>query len=239
MSIYKKALMTGIARIFSLPRLSIPLILTLGLTLGAVLSVVAISSTLFYKPLEGVHNEQSIQTYQYRLQFSEVMSISYWSMRRLADFNESFKELGTWAGINASNQDITINDINIPTTQFIASDTILEVLETKLLKGQDVTIAAPEDYVWISNSLWQSAYTGIDSAIGKQVNFNNKNYIIAGIIEDLMSIDSNETILAEQVWFITNLKEALSLPETGRISNELEVLLLKGKIGTRVTFNFK
>jgi hypothetical protein len=38
MSLMKKALFNGVARVFLLPRLSIPLILTLGLTLGAVLS---------------------------------------------------------------------------------------------------------------------------------------------------------------------------------------------------------
>ena len=56
MSLLKKALYQGINRIFSLPRLSVPLILTLGLTLGAVLSVVSISSTLLYQPLKGVKN---------------------------------------------------------------------------------------------------------------------------------------------------------------------------------------
>ena len=57
MSLMKKALFNGVARVFLLPRLSIPLILTLGLTLGAVLSVIAISSTLLYQPLQGIKNE--------------------------------------------------------------------------------------------------------------------------------------------------------------------------------------
>ena len=98
MSLYQKAFISGIARVFSLPRLSIPLIVTLGLTLGAVLSVIAISSTLFLKPLKGVNNEDSIQTFQFQMQFSKDMSISYWNLRRLADFNETYKAFRNLGG---------------------------------------------------------------------------------------------------------------------------------------------
>ena len=90
MSLMKKALLNGIARIFSLPRLSIPLILTLGLTLGAVLSVIAISSTLLYQPLQGVKNESNLQTYEYRMKVSESLRVSYWNMNRLVAFSERF-----------------------------------------------------------------------------------------------------------------------------------------------------
>ena len=166
------AFSSGISRIFALPRLSIPLILTLGLTLGAVLSVIAISSSLLYKPLQGVKDEDSIQSFEYRLKVSDSMSISYWNMRRLADFNQSYKDLGIWAGIASNEQDVIIDNVTYPTTQHSASNTILEVLGTTLIKGQNVTIDKPDDYVWISNSLWRQVYSGLDNAIGKTILIN-------------------------------------------------------------------
>ncbi|MFT5675478.1 MAG: hypothetical protein ACI808_001409, partial [Paraglaciecola sp.] len=184
MSLMKKALFNGVARVFSLPRLSIPLILTLGLTLGAVLSVIAISSTLLYQPLQGVKNENSLQTFEYRIKMSETLSVSYWNMNRLAAFGERFADIGEWAGIAPSDLDIAINDTVYPTTGYSASNNILDMLGAKLLLGDDVTMASPAKYVWISESLWQSAYGGVKSVIGKQLNANNKNYIIAGVIED-------------------------------------------------------
>ncbi len=228
MSLIKKALINGVARIFSLPRLSIPLILTLGLTLGAVLSVIAISSTLLYQPLQGVKNENSLQTFQYRFNMSETLSISYWNMNRLAAFGEHFADIGEWAGIAPDDQDVVINESTYPTTSYNASNNILAVLGAKLLLGDDVTIASPNKYVWISQSLWQSAYGGVKTVIGKQLNANNQNYIIAGVIEDVMAISSNREILNQQVWFISDLNVVKSQPDNiANISNEIDYLIVK------------
>jgi predicted permease len=235
MSLIKKALFNGVARVFSLPRLSIPLILTLGLTLGAVLSVIAISSTLLYHPLQGVKNESSLQTFEYRIKMSETLSVSYWNMNRLAAFGERFADLGEWAGIAPSEQDIAINDTVYPTTSYNASNNILDILGAKLLFGDDVTMASPAKYVWISESLWQSAYGGAKSVLGKQLNANNKNYIIAGVIEDVMAVNSSQEILHQQVWFISDLNEVKAQPDNvGNISNEIDYLIVKSPNGQAI-----
>ena len=228
MSLMKKALFNGVARVFLLPRLSIPLILTLGLTLGAVLSVIAISSTLLYQPLQGVKNENSLRTFEYRLKMSETLSVSYWNMNRLAAFSEYFADIGEWAGISPNDQDVAINDTIYPTTSYNASHNILDILGAKLLLGDDVTIASPTKYVWISESLWQSAYGGIKSVLGKQLNANNQDYIIAGVIEDVMAISSRQKILNQQIWFITNLSEVKALPDdVGSVTNAIDYLVVK------------
>jgi predicted permease len=232
MSLVKKALLSGITRVFSLPRLSIPLILTLGLTLGAVLSVIAISSTLLYQPLEGVKDEDTLQTFEYRMKMSETLSVSYWNMNRLAAFSERFADLGEWAGITPLNQDIAINDTVYPTTAYTASNNILDILGAKLLLGDDVSMASPTKYVWISESLWQSAYGGVKSAIGKQLTANNQDYIIAGVIEDVMAVNSNQELLNQQIWFIKNLDEVkLQVDNVGNISNEIDYLIIKSPNG--------
>ncbi|MEW6996480.1 FtsX-like permease family protein [Colwelliaceae bacterium BS250] len=232
MSLYKKAFYHGIARVFSLPRLSIPLILTLGLTLGAVLSVTAISSTLLYQPLQGVQNEAKLQTFEYRFNMSESLSVSYWNMNRLVAFSKQFADLGEWAGISPSEQDVEINNGLYPTTLFEASDNILQVLGTRLLLGDDVTIAAPEKYVWISASLWKYAYAGAESVIGKQLSVNSQSFVIAGVIEDVMAIKSNEAILPQQIWFIKNRTAVAAQEDSiGDISNEIDFLILKSANG--------
>jgi predicted permease len=232
MSLMKKALFNGVARVFSLPRLSIPLILTLGLTLGAVLSVIAISSTLLYQPLQGVKNESSLQTFEYRIKMSESLSVSYWNMSRLAAFGERFADLGEWAGIAPSDQDIAIDETIFPTTRYDASNNILDILGANLLLGDDVTMASPAKYVWISESLWQSAYGGVKSVIGKQLNANNQDYIIAGVIEDVMAVKSSQEILHQQVWFISDLNEVKAKPDNvGNINNEIDFLIVKSPSG--------
>jgi len=232
MSLFKKAFSQGIARVFSLPRLSVPLILTLGLTLGAVLSVIAISSTLLYQPLKGVSNEAQLQTFEYRFKMSDTLSVSYWNMNRLAAFSQTFADIGEWAGITPSDQDVLINDVLYPTTQYNASNNIISVLGAQLILGDDVTVASPEKYVWISESLWLSAFGGAKSAIGKQVSVNNQNFIIAGVIEDVMAIKSNNAILNQQIWFITDLAAIASQTDNvGNISNEIDFLIVKSANG--------
>ena len=192
------------------------------------LSVIAISSTLLYQPLQGVKNENSLQTFQYRFNMSETLSISYWNMNRLAAFGENFADIGEWAGIAPDDQDVVINESTYPTTSYNASNNILAVLGAKLLLGDDVTIASPNKYVWISQSLWQSAYGGVKTVIGKQLNANNQNYVIAGVIEDVMAISSNRDILNQQVWFISDLNEVKTQPDNiGNISNEIDYLIVK------------
>jgi len=228
MSLLKKAFFSGVARVFSLPRLSIPLILTLGLTLGAVLSVIAISSTLLYQPLQGVKNENTLQTFAYKFKMSETLRVSYWNMNRLAAFGERFADLGEWGGITPSDLDVDINDTIYPTTGYIASNNIIDILGAKLLLGDNVTIASPAKYVWISQSLWQSAYGGVKSVLGKQLSANNQQYIIAGVIEDVMAISGNQKILNQQVWFISDLNEVKAQPDNvARITNDLRYLIVK------------
>ncbi len=228
MSLIRKALLSGVARVFSLPRLSIPLILTLGLTLGAVLSVIAISSTLLYQPLEGVKNEDSLKTFEYRIKMSDTLSVSYWNMSRLASFGERFADIGEWAGISPNNQDIAIDDTIYSTTSYTASNNILDILGAKLLLGDDVSMASPAKYVWISESLWQSAYGGIKSVVGKQLNANNQDYFIAGVIEDVMAINSNQELLNQQVWFIKDLSEVkVQADNVGNVANDIDYLIVK------------
>lgn len=228
MSLIKKSLIQGVTRVFSLPRLSIPLILTLGLTLGAVLSVISISSALLYQPLQGVKNETSLKTFDFRFKMSETLSVSYWNMNRLADFSEHFADLGDWAGISPSEQDIVINNTTYATTQYRASNNILSVLGSQLILGESLTTESTESHIWISESLWQYAFSGLKSALGKQVTINNNNYVIAGVIEDVMAVKSNQTILPQQIWFITDLAKIKAQQDNvGNISNEIDNLILK------------
>ncbi len=227
MNIYKTAFFNGVGRIFTLPRLSIPLILTLGLTLGAVLSVISIASALLLQPLQGVKDGDSIETLEFNLKMSDQLTVSYWNMRQLANFNESFKHLGTWAGISSGGQDIVIGDTKVHVTQHLASNTILDVLGTTLIQGQDTQIENVQDFVWISETLWQTSFSSATDVIGKQITINDKTFAIAGILEDLIAAESQESILASQIWRITDLNQLVGQPENGNIGGQLQRILIK------------
>ena len=126
MSIYQRSLLHGIGRVFSLPRLSLPLIVTLGLTLAAVLSVIAIVSVLLFQPLPGIKDEENLHSFSVRLKISDSLQVSYFTWRRMADFQQHFADYGQWGAIRADERQVVINDANYPVTAYDASSNILD-----------------------------------------------------------------------------------------------------------------
>lgn len=227
MSIYARSLSHGIKRLFSLPRLTLPLIITLGLTLGAVLSVVAIVSVLLFKPLPGIKAEKELYNITLQLPVSDVLDVSFFNWRRLADLQQKFADYGQWSAIMSSQREARINDLSIPVTQYNAASNILDVLGTELVKGQGTDIASPEQSVWISNTLWQQQYAGRDSAVGKEILVQDQSYTIVGVIADLSAVSATEPVLATQIWLITDLKPLLADSDNGGINNEVTSLVLR------------
>jgi ABC-type antimicrobial peptide transport system permease subunit len=234
MSLVSKAFYSGIGRVFSLPRLSVPLILTLGLTLGAVLTVIAISSTLFFQPLQGVPNEDKLHTYSINVPFSDDFIVPFFEMKRLAHFYDDYSALGEWASISTQTAKISINNTQYEVNKHKASSNILTVLGSKLIKGQDVSINSPERFVWISNSLWKSAFSNKNSALGSIIQLEEKNYTIAGVIEDVSAIKSTGVINSNQVWQISNLPQKKSEPESNALNGDLENIIVLQKDNRRI-----
>jgi len=235
MSLISKAFYSGIGRVFSLPRLSVPLILTLGLTLGAVLTVIAISSALLFQPLQGVPNEKKLHAYSINVDFGPFM-MTFVDMKRLAHINEYFSEFGEWTNLYTKQGKVTIDNSQHQVNIHSAQNNILEVLGAKLLLGQDVTIDSPERFVWISNSLWQSAFSGSETAVGATIQLHKKSFIIAGIIEDVPAIKSHYTVNLQQVWRITNLTELLAKPESNNLNGQLNnIIFLQKNINKKLT----
>jgi len=228
MSLINKAFSSGITRVFSLPRLSVPLILTLGLTLGAVLTVIAITSTLLFQPLQGVTNEKNLQTYSVNIPFTADFNVPFFKMRRFAHFNDDFSEIGEWATLSTRGAKVSVNNTQYDINKHSASSNILRVLGTNLIKGQDVTLDSPERLVWISNTLWQNAFAGSDSALGQTVKLGEESFTVAGIIEDISAIKSSGVVNLNQVWQITNLAQVKAQPESSALSGQLHnIFLLK------------
>ncbi|WP_281556451.1 FtsX-like permease family protein [Thalassomonas sp. RHCl1] len=227
MSIYKRSFLHGIGRVFSLPRLSLPLIVTLGLTLAAVLSVIAIVSVLLFKPLPGIKDEENLHSFSMRLQISDSLQVSFFNWRRMADFQQKLAGYGQWGAIRADEGQAVINDVTYPVSYYDASSNILDVLGTSLLIGQGTDKTAPQESIWISNSLWQQAFSGRESALGETIILGDKSYILAGVIEDISAVGSEQAILAQQIWLITEPEKLLAQEDTGSIDNSVTQLLLR------------
>jgi predicted permease len=209
MSLETKAFARGITRIFTLPQLSLSLIIGLGSTFGAVLCVIAIVSALMVKPLPGVNNASILKTIDVKTTFAETMSFNTMTPHKVYHASQYFKEAGQWAAIDSSLHNIDISNIDYAVTQFDASSNITDLLGTRLIKGEKVSELATTSQVWISYTLWQTAFSGHDSIIGQTLLFNKKTYEIAGVLEDTLAIKSTPKVLKQQLWFFNDYSKAV------------------------------
>ena len=161
MSLYTNALKHGMQRIFTLPRLSLPLISTLGLTLAAVLTVIAVTNTLLFQPLPDI-DENDLYQIELQMDISEGLTAPFFSdPRRVASAKQAFGPELSWGQISQGYSMIEVNGNEIPVVRFDAVSGSPEVLGLNLLLGQSSEIDNVEEGIWISHSLWRSEYGSI------------------------------------------------------------------------------
>ncbi|NRA59395.1 MAG: FtsX-like permease family protein [Psychrobium sp.] len=226
MSLAIKSLKRGVARIFTMPRLSVSLISALGLTLGAVLCVIAIVSALLFRPLPGIANSAQLYSVDFKLKLGSL-EFSALTPHRINHLSKQFADLGQWAGIDSKASNVQIDDTNFAVTQFTASQNISKVLGTKLLIGQPIDESASELQIWISNSLWQSAYAGDDDVVGQIINQQGKRYVITGILQDVVGLKTDGEMIAQQLWFIDDYSKSTAPQASNVAAGGINNVLLK------------
>ncbi|GEA12629.1 FtsX-like permease family protein [Alteromonas sp. KUL49] len=215
MRLHISAFKQGISRIFTLPRLSLPLIVTLGLTLAAVLTVVAIANTLLFKPLPDI-NEENLYQVDLQMAFNEGLTVPFFSdPRRVASAKARFGDALSWGYISPGGGIATINNTDVTVTYFSAASGSPEVLGLTLITGQGSNIDNAEEGVWISKSLWQSAYGEITDMSQQTIRLEGADYPIFGVFDDLTSMNqvSLSGQLLEQVWQFEPLEQTLAEPD--------------------------
>lgn len=235
MSIYRRSLFHGVMRIFSLPRLSLPLILTLGLTLGAVLCVLAVTSVLQLKPLPGIKQENQLYSVELRMKLSEQLEIPFFNERRFAKLQSEFSEMGSWGTLATSRSDVEISGEELPVSVYRVSRNTLETLGTRLVKGANPATDEVDKKVWISHSLWQQAFMGRDSAMDRTLNYLGEEYQVAGIIEDFSSVESGDVILPQQIWRVYDEQIHLKNAESGGFSDGFGRIIFRSINGQLIT----
>lgn len=228
MSLAIKALGRGVKRIIAIPRLSLSLIIALGSTLGAVLCVTAIVSALIVKPLPGINNAPLLKDLDLKVTFGGSLALDFITPHGLHHMAQHFKDIGDWTSVEPQRNSVSINQIDHVITLFDANINATDVLGTQLILGDDINSDNIDSHVWLSNSLWQSAYLGLSSAIGNTLTLDGKRYTIAGVFEDALAITTNEPILPNQIWRHEDFSLAPPMSNTDNIgNNSLENIIFK------------
>ncbi len=225
MSFYFRALRHGVSRLFTLPRLSLPILVTLSLTLAAVLTVVAMSSHLIFKPLPDIKDEENLYVINRTMTISEDMTASMLTTKRLALLAEQYAEYGKFASFVVDDSAVQVHDIVYPVSRFDASDNFITVVGSQLLLGELPNKENSQNAVWISASLWRSAFQSNVNAIGQTLQLNGQLRQIRGIVADFSSFKSkSDEKHSQQIWLYYNLAEQAAQPTKMILDGNLQAL---------------
>jgi len=216
MKLYINAFKQGIAKVFTLPRLSLPLISTLGLTLAAVLTVVAVANTLLFKPLPDI-DENNLHYVELNLEFNEGLVVPFFSdLRRVASAKQYWGKQLDWGYLSPNNTNVSIANTDINVTSFNASTGTPEILGLELLIGQSSTIENAEEGIWISKSLWQSFFGSATDISRMTLRIEGNDVPVFGVFNNYTSLNtvSLSDDMSEQVWRFEKLNDSLASPDT-------------------------
>ncbi|MBM7072554.1 ABC transporter permease [Shewanella sp. 202IG2-18] len=217
MSFYMRALRHGVMRLFTLPRLTLPVLLTLSLTLAAVLTVVAMSSNLIFKPLPDIKGEQNLYSVNIGLEASGGVRINAFTKTALSAFNDRFKAIGEVSSLDVDSGEVNIDNNLLAVTQFFATDNFYHNVGGKLLIGDAPNKENYQDSVWISESLWHTAFHRTKSILAKTLQIKDKTYQIGGVAKDFESYKASERY-PQQIWRFYHLPDHLNHFEDGAFS---------------------
>lgn len=216
MKLYINAFKQGIAKVFILPRLSLPLISTLGLTLAAVLTVVAVANTLLFKPLPDI-DENNLHYVELNLEFNEGLVVPFFSdLRRVASAKQYWGKQLDWGYLSPNNTTVSIANTDINVTSFNASTGTPEILGLELLIGQSSSIENAEEGIWISKSLWQSFFGSATDMSHMTLRVEGNDFSVFGVFDNYTSLNSVRLSedMSEQVWRFEKLNDSLASPDT-------------------------
>ncbi|RLV61496.1 FtsX-like permease family protein [Parashewanella curva] len=228
MSFYLRAIRLGIIRLFSLPRLTLPVLLTLSLTLAAMLTVVAISTNLIFKPLPDLHNEKDTYKLHFRLKANAGFSLNFMSNVAFANLAEKYQGYGSFASFKAAESNVNLFGTDYPVTHLEATDNFIADVGGRLLLGELPNKDNSAGGVWISQRLWQGVLNGRKSVIGESIKLgkDKKTFLIKGVISNFFSFKKHQKH-QQQVWQFFHLSDHIHQVEDNSFMNEWSTLFVR------------
>lgn len=198
-------LLFGLKRLLLKPALSLPVVISLGCTLAAVLTMLTIFHALLIRPLPNISNPQQLSLHNLVLQMGSVQ-VNMFTKPLFAHFRNYMQSYGDWAYLEVYHQQpVEIAQQQHQLTQLQASAGSAEILGLRLLLGDSAggdsaQLAGATDSVWISETTWQQLYHRDPAIVGKALHYQDKAYKIAGVYQDLLAFPTKAPLQRLQFW---------------------------------------
>jgi hypothetical protein len=209
--LYLQRFRFGLKRLFLQPALSVPVVLSLGLTLAAVLTVLSVYYTLMIRPLPQIQAPEQLSVRNLKVDFGAT-SVNLLNQSIFAHFKQHLRSYGQWGFVSAvSNERVQTSQQEHQLTRLDASAGVPELLGVQLLLGNSSTAADQNSGVWISETVWQQLYQRDAEVIGQTLSYKGKAHKIAGVYKDVLAIPTSPEPAALQFWhFFDDTKQKSS-----------------------------
>ena len=207
------------------PAITLIVILTLAVGIGANTAIFSVINGVLLQPLEYPEPQQLVHiTSKFPTQGFERFWISPPEFMEYRDWNESYTAVGAYRAFEVSIQG---NETPLRVRGAVASAGLFDALGVAPIRGrfynteEDVPNGPP--VAVISHELWQSAFGGDASILDEPVNINGQPTTILGVMPPGFDIEENQV----QVWTPVGLGEE----DMGRRGNHFLFLVARLKEG--------
>lgn len=208
--LYWQSFKVGLNRLFQLPAFCLPIILSLGLTLAAVLTALAIYHALLIRPLPQIQAPEQLSLHQPQLKMGS-MTVNIINKPMFLNFRNFMQAYGEWAYLAVHTQTmVQIAEQSHEFTMLEASAGTPELLGLSLLAGDSSQFADDQSGVWISESVWQRFYQSEQAIVGKMLTYQGQHYKIAGVYKDVTAVPATPSPSGLQFWRFFDGKAQLS-----------------------------
>ena len=188
----------GLRLIGRRPALSVTIILTLTLGIGASSAVFSLIDAVLLKPLPYPDSQKLVAVYESRLNANDARSRI--APARLEDWNRLSRSFQGIAGSYFESFTDTTGPVPERISGAVVSPRFFSVLGTppavgRVFSGEEEQPGGPASVV-ISHSLWQRRYSANPGVIGTRMRFTDSSYTVVGVMPQSFRYPSATT----EVW---------------------------------------
>jgi hypothetical protein len=203
--LFVEYLKLGLARIFTRPQISIPLVISLGMTMCALIVTFSVYKNIYDSAKKIPIDIDNIYAISAHIKLGGGAHVPIFDNATFSDFVSKFTHYGTWAGFTANFGEIKVGRTAIKVTRFKGSENVFKLLGLDISQDDQYLKERSGDKVWVTRNLGDLLGSENLNSVGAKIIVDGNERIIAGFIDSIGSIETISNIPninKEQIWTI-------------------------------------
>lgn|GEM_PF-4419065 len=224
----------GLQRIIFRPQMSLPLIISLGLSLCVFITFFSIHKNISDNTAKIPINLEGVFALTANATISGNAKLALFDKPTFLKFSSDFSQYGDWAALTVAMGEVQAGEARIDVTSFTATDNIFEVIDFPIMANAHELNTSAAEGVWINTELRDALGARRYSDKGSVISLNNQPMHVAGTLISLGKIETVSdipNIEGNQAWKIETTQAQNEPTKSNDIGSGYSVILLKPNSG--------